>query len=217
MLCGLMVSQKQIIQPGSPEKVIPDQSDLPPLRDISIEIVVPGPVVPNNAVAPAVPNNAADPQMNGQLSSESEPITWTFGTSVWGKCFWNVRASAGLQIEETPWSGDCRAWSQLWVDSPSEFRLDSVVSFDWSFPHHRTTLPAWQSCKITCLGHLQSVWSCYNRKIHCSNNPICTSSGEKHQLSKTSKILRIGIVSSLSLFCQISTNTLIYLPHLIIL
>ena len=75
MLCGLMVSQKQIIQPGSPEKVIPDQSDLPPLRDISIEIVVPGPVVPNNAVAPAVPNNAADPQMNGQLSSESEPIT----------------------------------------------------------------------------------------------------------------------------------------------
>ena len=50
-----------------------DQSDLAPLRDISIEIVVPGPVVPNNAAAPAVPNNAADPQMNGQ-ANQNPPL-----------------------------------------------------------------------------------------------------------------------------------------------
>ena len=40
-----------------------DQSDLPPLRDISIEIVGPdnadAPAVPDNAASRAIPNNAA--------------------------------------------------------------------------------------------------------------------------------------------------------------
>ena len=45
-------------------------------------------------------------------------------------------------------------------------------------------------------GRYNQFWSCYNRKIYCSNNPTCTSSGEKHQLSKTSKILRIGRVTA---------------------
>ena len=66
-------------------------------------------------------------------------------------------------------------------------------------------------------GRYNQFWSCYNIKIHCSDNPTCTSSGEKHQLSKTSNILRIGHVTAeicrlyqkvfLSPFFQIFINT----------
>ena len=101
-----------------------------------------------------------------------------------------------LQDQGTTWQNDSGSWSDLWVDPPSEVWLDCYCMLCELFWHRRGTLTTWWKHTIINLAMLQSIVSHVTLRIHCSYDLTYTSSGKSRDVFKTSKILRIGRLSS---------------------